>query len=339
MRYTRLATKLAACAGLSLLALSAHAQQGGGQGGPGQQAPPPLKVMPLSGGAYWTTGGAGANTGFIVGTNGVIVIDAKMTPDSAKEMLVAIAKVTTKPVTHVILTHSDPDHVNGLSGFPKGLTIIAQENCKKEMEEAVNAPPAPGPFGAASAALRDYLPTQTVSKTQDMTIDGVRLRLLHFGPAHTSGDLIVYLPQQKILYSGDILTMQFPLPLVHREKHGSCRRHGGEFEGHRGDGRDDLCSRSWGLADEERSAEASGGFAGQIRSSQNAICSGQDSVRRQKNRRGPSPGFPGNAIFHRGRLPRSFCRPTVRSTRFERRLVHTWWPRFRELYRGRRRRQ
>jgi glyoxylase-like metal-dependent hydrolase (beta-lactamase superfamily II) len=223
MRHTRLATKLAACAGLSLLALSAHAQQGGGQGGPGQQAPPALRVTPLSGGAYWTTGGAGANTGFVVGTNGVIVIDAKMTPDSAKEMLADIAKVTPKPVTHVILTHSDPDHVNGLAGFPKGLTIIAQENCKKEMEDAVNALPAPGPQGAAAAALRDYLPTQTVGKTQDMTIDGVRLRLLYFGPAHTSGDLIVYLPQQKILYTGDILTMQFPLPLVHREKHGTAQ--------------------------------------------------------------------------------------------------------------------
>ena len=223
MRYTRLMAKLAVCVGLALLASSAYAQ-GGGQGGPGRQPPPPspLKVMPLSGGAYWTSGGAGANTGFIVGKNGVIVIDAKMTPDSAKEMLAEIGKVTTKPITHVILTHSDPDHVNGLAAFPKGLTIIAQDNCKKEVQDAIASPP-PGPFGAASAALRDYLPTQTVSKTQEMTIDGVRLRLIYFAPAHTSGDLLVYLPQQKILYTGDILTMQFPLPLVHRDKHGTAQ--------------------------------------------------------------------------------------------------------------------
>lgn len=223
MRYARVMAKLAVCIGLGLLASSAYAQGGGGQGAPGQQPPPPpLKVMPLSGGAYWTSGGAGGNTGFIVGTNGVIVIDAKMTPDSAKEMLAEIGKVTTRPVTHVILTHSDPDHVNGLSAFPKGLTIIAQENCKKEMQDAIASPP-PGPFGAASAALRDYLPTQSISKSQDMTIDGVRLRLIYFAPAHTSGDLLVYLPQQKILYTGDILTMQFPLPLVHREKHGTAQ--------------------------------------------------------------------------------------------------------------------
>jgi cyclase len=194
--------------GFGLLAFSALAQQQ-------QQTPPPLKVMALRGGAYWTSGGAGGNTGFIVGSNGVIVIDAKTTADSARAMLAEIARITPKPVTHVILTHSDADHVNGLMGFPKGLAIIAHENCKNEMLEALNGGP------AAMAALRDYLPTQTIANTSDLTIDGVHLRLLHLAPAHTSGDLMIYLPEQKILFAGDILTMQFPYPLIHREKHGS----------------------------------------------------------------------------------------------------------------------
>jgi cyclase len=190
-----------------------------GQRGEQQQRPAsPVQSMPLSGGVYWVSGGAGGNAGFVVGSNGVVVIDAKMTADSAKQMLAEIGKVTPKPVTHVILTHSDADHVNGLAGFPRGLTIISYENCKDDMSEAVDGP---GRV-AATALLHDYLPTQTVSKTQDMTIDGVRLRLLHFGPGHTSGDLIVYLPDQKIVFTGDILTMQVPLPLVHREKHGSA---------------------------------------------------------------------------------------------------------------------
>src|SRR4029077_14455225 len=132
--------------------------------------------MPLSGGVDWVSGGAGGNAGFVVGSNGGVVIDAKMTADSAKQMLAEIGKVTPKPVTHVILTHSDPDHVNGLAGFPKGLVIIAHDNCKDEFSDAVTGP-ARVP---ATAPLRDYLPTQTVSKTQDMTIDGVRFRLLHF---------------------------------------------------------------------------------------------------------------------------------------------------------------
>src|SRR5438270_12207683 len=70
------------------------------------QGPPPRPLVTnmLKDGIYWTEGGAGGNTGFIVGKDGVIVFDAKTTPDSAKEMLAAIAKITPKPVTHVIIS-------------------------------------------------------------------------------------------------------------------------------------------------------------------------------------------------------------------------------------------
>ena len=176
-----------------------------------QQPPIPLSTKPLKGGVYWVEGGAGANTAFIVGTDGVIVIDAKMTADSAKEMLGEIAKVTSQPVTHVILTHSDGDHVNGLAGFPKGLTIIAQENCKKEMEDSLGGP-RPSPH--------DYLPTKTVADKESLTLHGVRIELLHFGPAHTNGDLVVYLPSQKMAFTGD-LTQPLPYPIIHPEKNGS----------------------------------------------------------------------------------------------------------------------
>src|SRR5436853_3728659 len=83
-----------------------------------QQQPPPLSVKPLNGGVYWTQGGAGGNTGIIVGKDGVIVIDAKTTPASAKEMLAEVAKITPKPVNTVSVTVSDGEQVNGLADFP-----------------------------------------------------------------------------------------------------------------------------------------------------------------------------------------------------------------------------
>src|SRR5271167_150629 len=91
-----------------------------------QQPAAPFVTKQLAPNVYWVNGGGG-NSGIIVGDKGVIVIDAKTTADGGKQLLDEIAKVTPKPVTTVILTHSDGDHVNGLAAFPAGLTIIAQE--------------------------------------------------------------------------------------------------------------------------------------------------------------------------------------------------------------------
>ena len=193
---------MAISVGLTFFAAAAAAQ------GP---PPEPFSVNMIKDGVYWTKGGAGANTGIVVGKDGVIVFDSKMTPDSTREMLAAIAKITPKPVTHVVLSHSDADHVNGLSGFPKGITIIAQENCKKEMEASK---------GSQMAAPQDYLPTKTYDKELDLTIDGVRIQLRHWVPAHTSGDTVMILPDEKIVFGGDLVDLtQFAL--IHAQKGGT----------------------------------------------------------------------------------------------------------------------
>src|SRR6266446_4732689 len=124
-----------------------------------QQQPSPLSVKKLAEDVYWTQGGAGGNTGIIIGKDGVIVVDAKTTADSAKQVLAEIAKLTPKPVTTVILTHSDGDHVNGLAAYPLGLTIIAQENCKKEIEATAGKP---------NASPQDHLPNKLVDKKESL---------------------------------------------------------------------------------------------------------------------------------------------------------------------------
>jgi glyoxylase-like metal-dependent hydrolase (beta-lactamase superfamily II) len=126
-----------------------------------------------------------------------------------------IAKITPKPVTAVILTHSDADHVNGLAAFPAGIMIIAHANNKKEQEAALAA-------GGRGAPPADRLPTRVVTKNKEnLKIDGVKLEVLHWAPAHTSGDLVVYLPGQKVVFTGDIIASQRPDPLIHLEKNGS----------------------------------------------------------------------------------------------------------------------
>jgi len=178
-----------------------------------QQQPQPLNVTKVRGNVYWVQGGVGSNDGFIVGTTGVVVVDTKTTPDSEKGVIAEIAKVTPKAVDTVIITHSDGDHVNGLAAFPAGLTIIAQENCKKEMEASA---------GSRNPAPQDRLPTKTYDKTDQLTIDGVHLLLYHWAPGHTSGDTIVYLPDEKIVFGGDLLVTNRPDTSIHMEKNGSA---------------------------------------------------------------------------------------------------------------------
>jgi hypothetical protein len=98
-----------------------------------------------------------------VGKSGVIVVDSKNSAKSEKDVLVEIAKITPEPVNTAIILHSD--HELGITALPADLTIIAQENTKKEMEVST----------ARDAVPREYFPTKTVAKDETMTIDGVRV--------------------------------------------------------------------------------------------------------------------------------------------------------------------
>jgi cyclase len=206
MRKSNIALTLGFAGGLVLSAATALAQ-------PGAQ---PLMVKMLKSNVYVAEGGGG-NTGIIIGDKGVIVIDAKTTPTSGMEVVDEVKKLTNKPITTVILTHSDADHVNGLAAFPKGLTIIAHANNKMEQEQAIAA-------GGRGAPPKDYLPTKVVTKMRESdTIDGVSMTLIHIAPAHTSGDLAVYLPDQKMVFTGDLVATTLPDPLIHLQKHGTSQ--------------------------------------------------------------------------------------------------------------------
>jgi glyoxylase-like metal-dependent hydrolase (beta-lactamase superfamily II) len=178
-----------------------------------------LSVKPLGGDAYWVSGGIG-NTGFVIGNSGVIAIDAQMFIPTARKQLAEMARITPKPVKVIVLTHSDPDHINGLPAFPRGLEIIAQDNAKHVIQALVGDlnsngfPPSP--------EIGNYVPTRTVKDSETTVLDGVPIVLVHTGPAHTDDDLAIYLPKQKLVFAGDLLTPAIgPYPGIHLDKHGS----------------------------------------------------------------------------------------------------------------------
>ena len=207
---------LAFIAGISLLPAFAAAQAPQqATGAPGATPQASVTVSPINppkNSIYVASGATVSNNGIIIGDSGVILVDTGISSAAENLELAQIKSLTAKPITAAILTHSDGDHVNGVSVLPAGITIIAQQNCKKEMEEAAKTIQSP---------LFFPLPTKTVDMKDAMTIDGVRFEFLHVAPAHTSGDLVIYLPDEKIVFAGDIITDTMPYPLIHLEKNGS----------------------------------------------------------------------------------------------------------------------
>ena len=143
------------------------------------QQPQGLTVHAIKDGRlYWIEGGGG-NSGVIIGESGVIVVDAKTTPDSARQMIAEIAKLTPKPITHVVLTHSDGDHVNGLPAFPDGTKIIAHINNKAE-QQAVYLYAAVEVDGGKCLPPANRLPNMIIFKDKvDTKIDGRQIGRAH----------------------------------------------------------------------------------------------------------------------------------------------------------------
>jgi glyoxylase-like metal-dependent hydrolase (beta-lactamase superfamily II) len=177
---------------------------------PAPQAPPPLTVQEITKSLYLVKGGSGANTAFYVTEKEVFAVDAKMSAAAATEMLAAIRKATSLPLTTVIITHSDGDHINGLPGFPKGLHIISHEKCRADIAAAAETQP----------ELKDYIPDKAYAQPRlELHAGGKTIVLAYFGPAHTSGDTAVIFPQEKAAFLGDLVFVGRD-PVIHRFKGG-----------------------------------------------------------------------------------------------------------------------
>lgn len=148
------------------------------------------------------------NSTVIIGDQGVILVDTGSTDEIGRHLAKAIAKLTPKPVTHVINTHHHGDHVLGNIAFPAA-QIISSAQCKKLVETTgqewvnimetlvgrkfPNTRPVP-----ASVTYPD------LSRT-DGTLQGVKILFWVPKGSHSAGDMMLYLPDDKVLIGGDIL--------------------------------------------------------------------------------------------------------------------------------------
>ena len=173
-----------------------------------------------------------SNTGFLVGEDGLLVIDATLVASMAQAFIAEIRKVSNKPFRHLINTHSHPDHTGGNRLFT-GAEIISHRICREEMARQAAPRPAseglpPGPMSAitrtpAMERMFDMvahdpdrhipLPTLTYEDSLTLRYGDTEVQLLYYGPAHTFGDTLVYFPQSKVLFAGDIAFF-YSMPLV-----------------------------------------------------------------------------------------------------------------------------
>ncbi|MBH1966407.1 MAG: MBL fold metallo-hydrolase [Comamonadaceae bacterium] len=151
-----------------------------------------------------------SNAGFIVTSAGVVVVDALGSPALAQRMLGEIKKLTSQPVTHVVVTHYHADHVYGLQVFKEaGARIIAHEAGR----EYLFSDTARLRLQASREELAPWIDAQTslveatqwISEAQQLQVGDTRFLIQPVGPAHTPEDLALYVPESKVLYAGDLV--------------------------------------------------------------------------------------------------------------------------------------
>jgi glyoxylase-like metal-dependent hydrolase (beta-lactamase superfamily II) len=172
------------------------------------------RAIEVGPGIYGITTIGFSNVGFIVTEKGVVVVDTQMMPDLAKELIKEIKAVTDKPIKYAINTHWHTDHVGGNEVFAaEGVPIIAHDFTRKKVAERRKEQDE-GKADESMAMLGDLkLTPPDISFDTNMILDmGDKVIELKFlGGGHTSGDIVVYLPKEKVLFSGDLF-MKSGLP-------------------------------------------------------------------------------------------------------------------------------
>lgn len=181
----------------------------------------PVTLDRISENLYQIYGGRGASGGMYIGDKEVLIIDSKMDKASVEGIYKAVKEVTDKPITMLINTHSDGDHINGNQFFPESVKIIAHENCRQEFfHEQRN--------GSPSNWLKDdmisYVPQITFTNTMTIYLGSKQVELYYFGVGHTTGDIVVFFPEEKTAFIGDQVFWGRP-QLIHSYKGGNSFEH------------------------------------------------------------------------------------------------------------------
>lgn len=153
-----------------------------------------------------------ANAGVIDAPGGATAVDALFSPAMTRAFLDEARTRVASPIARLINTHHHVDHTLGNGVFPRETRIVAHARAKAEMERTGWSPPLRALLVRMAPHFADELddaslrlPDETFDgDAPEIEIGGRRARLLHFGTAHTRGDVLVHLPDDRVLFAGDV---------------------------------------------------------------------------------------------------------------------------------------
>ena len=165
----------------------------------------------LSEHAYAYTAEGDPNTGIIIGDDAVMVIDTQATPVMAQDVIRRIREVTDKPIKYVLLSHYHAVRVLGASAYGAE-HIIASEDTRDlivergQFDKDSEIGRFPRLFQNVESVPEGLTwPTMTLNKKMTLWLGKLEVQILQLGRGHTKGDTVAWLPQEKILFAGDLV--------------------------------------------------------------------------------------------------------------------------------------
>jgi len=165
----------------------------------------------LSDHAYAYTAEGDPNTGIVIGDDAVMVIDTQATPAMAQDVIRRIREVTDKPIKYVVLSHYHAVRVLGASAYRPEHIIASQDTHdliveRGEQDKASEIGRFPRLFRDVESVPAGLTwPTITFKGEMTLWLGKLEVKLLQLGRGHTKGDTVVWLPQDKVLFSGDLV--------------------------------------------------------------------------------------------------------------------------------------
>lgn len=164
----------------------------------------------LGDGAYAYTAEGDPNTGVVVGEDGVLVIDTQATPAMARDVLRHIREVTDRPVKFILLSHYHAVRVLGAAAYDAGNIIasratfeLIRERGQQDYESEYGR--FPRLFDDVESIPGLTWPTVVFDGRMTVDLGGRSVEIFSPGRGHTAGDTVAWLPDQKILYAGDLV--------------------------------------------------------------------------------------------------------------------------------------